>query len=125
MIKVKLFAYVDAGYDYESQEILTHGISDWEEVTQQEFDFIRANIHILSHQNYGQRFVLVAQPEHGVLGAITSIKEAIEDGKKREAERLAKAKAKKQAEADKLASKARDKELQQLKKLQEKYATEL
>lgn len=122
MVKVKLFGYVDSHYDdYENNYVLTHGISDWEEVSQEEFFFMRDNLNILQRQYHDQRLILVTQPEIGILDGIVSIKNAIKKAKELDEQRKAEAAKKKQAEADKKLAKERNKELAQLKKLQEKY----
>jgi hypothetical protein len=123
MVKVKLFMYVNVNVDdYYDQQVLTQGISDWEEITEEDFQFIQQNLHFLQKaNNHSHQYVLVREPEGGALQAIKSIKDEVERAAKVELERKAEAKRRQQAAAQKKADKARNKELEQLKKLLEKH----
>jgi hypothetical protein len=124
VVKVKLFTYINVFIDdYYDNQVLTQGISDWEEITEEDFEYIKNNLHILQEANkHSQQYVLVREPEGGALQAIKSIKDEVERAAKAELERKAEAKRKNQAAAQKKADKARNKELEQLKKLKEKYS---
>ena len=127
MPKIKVFQYVDQYDDYDNSMMLSQGITDWEDVSEEDFHYLRANLNLLRRNpsDYSSSYVIVEQPEGGAVQAIRSIKETIAAAKKAEADRKAAAAAKQAADKAKKAAKAKDKELQQLKKLQEKYAAEL
>jgi predicted RNA-binding protein with RPS1 domain len=109
--------------DYYDQQILTQGISDWEEISEEDFQFVQQNLHLLQKINNNvHQYVLVREPEGGALQAIKSIRDEVERAAKAEQERKAEAKRRSQAAAQKKADKARNKELEQLKKLKEKYS---
>jgi hypothetical protein len=123
MVKVKLFMYIDRHLDdYDCEQILTQGISDWEEISEEDFEFIRQNLHVLQRvNNHTQQYILVREPEGGALQAIKSIKDEVARAVKAELERKAEAKRKQAESAEKKAAKAKAKEIEQLKKLLEKH----
>lgn len=131
MPKVKIVLTSESGSDYDdyySQQIIRQGMTDWEEVSQEDLDFLLRNKwRIVDRQKHGPYVhpMVVVMDDEPVLDRIASIKEFVrkeeERQKKEEAERLAKkaaAKLKKE-----LAKKARDEatELELLAELQRKY----
>ncbi len=81
MRKIKLFTiydkYIDHG-DYDtSYTILQQGISDWEEVTDEEFNYIRNNLHIFKTQ-LKQEIIIAEQIEGGAVLAIKGIKKTLD-----------------------------------------------
>lgn len=103
--------------DYNSRTVLANSISDWEEITEAEFEFLQRNLHHLYNNKSMGRLVLIRKDEATVTERITSIKASLkkikdeEDRKKKEAD-LKKAK--------RLAAK-KNKDLETLQKLKEKY----
>jgi hypothetical protein len=119
MVEVKIFIAMDySDYDdYNSRTVLANSISDWEEITEAEFEFLQRNLHHLYNNKSMGRLVLIRKDEATVTERITSIKASLkkikdeEDRKKKEAD-LKKAK--------RLAAK-KNKDLETLQKLKEKY----
>ena len=127
MVEVKIFVAMDySDYDdYNSRTVLANSISDWEEITEAEFEFLQRNLHHLYNTHSMGRLVLIRKDEATVTERISSIKAALqkikdeEDRKKQEAE----VKKAKRLEA-KLAAK-KDKDLETLQKLKEKYPDDI
>lgn len=125
MPKVKIFMSHEYPDYYEcSAEIITHGISDWEEITDEEYDYLRRNLYKLSDPKYG-RPVIIIQSDKTALEYIDSIKNFIAEEKRKveEAKRLreekkAKAAAKKQQDLE-------AKELKKFKELAKKYGKDV
>jgi len=131
MPKVKIVLTSEGASDYDdyySQQIIRQGMTDWEDISDEDLSFLQRNKwRLLDRQKHGPYLhpMIVVMDEEPILDKISSIKEFIrkeeEKAAKEEAERLAKkaaAKLKKE-----LAKKARDEatELELLAELQRKY----
>jgi len=109
--------------DYDSNRIITSGITEWEEVTPKEFEFLRQNIKKINVND--QNAIIVQQDDIPVIRRIADIKEYIK--KEVAAEEARREKEKKIAEDKKTAwllkkkTKIEADELLLLKTLQEKY----
>ena len=125
-MKVKLFQShsISSGYYDDYVSVLTQGVSEWEEVTEEEYEFINRNLHLFKRSNYGD-LILVAQPDINVPDVIVSIKQELAKIQKAELKKKEEAKRKRDEAAARKAAKAKEKEIEQLKKLQEKYGTEV
>ena len=117
--------YLD-DYDYKPAQVLTQGISDWEEISEEDYNFIRANMNYLTNPNNFQgRYVLVAQPEGGAIQAINDIKALFLKYKKEEEDRKAENRRKAEEAKQRKLNKSKEKELKTLRELQEKYKEEI
>lgn len=118
-VKIFQFANVSDGYYGDYETVLTQGISDWEEVTEEEYKFIQNNLYRL--RNKYSNITLIVQPDVTIPELIIDIKDEIAKALKAEQRKKEEALRKKQEANRKKAEKAKEKELIQLKKLQEKY----
>lgn len=131
MPKVKILIATDSSSDYDdyySRTILRQGITDWEEISEEDLAFLRNNLyHIVDRNVYGYSAtpILVVQDEVNLVQRIASIKDAIRIENERRA--AAEEAARKKREAAKLkkelAKKAKTEaaELALLNALKEKY----
>lgn len=104
-VKILLSRDVYDGYDDPySRSILQDGISDWEEISDEDYNFLRNNLYMLSNlysKEYNLSPILVVKDEKPVLNRIESIKEFIKNEQRREAERKAEEERKKTEKAKK------------------------
>lgn len=119
-------SYTDWGSDFDINELLN--ITEWEEVNEVDFKFLRDNLYLLNDvQDYGRcythiQYLMVEDTNKEELPLIVEdIKQRIQKRKKEEKEReekkaIAAAKRKKTRE-----KKKQEEELKQLKELQAKY----
>lgn len=131
MPKVKILIATDSSSDYDdyySRVILRQGITDWEEISDEDLAFLRNNLYHIVDRNvhgYSATPILVVQDEVNLVQRIASIKDAIRVENERRA--VAEEAARKKREAAKLkkelAKKAKTEaeELALLNALKEKY----
>jgi hypothetical protein len=126
MKQIKI-VHVHSYTEYEDNGILRDSITDWEEVSDEEYEFLRENWYRICHnitQEYGNVSVtplLIVKDSTPVTARIMSVYDLIQQEKAKQAkvaaERHAKAEAKKQKEA---AAKA-ERERKLLEELKQKY----
>jgi len=118
MRKIKIFTihdrYVDS-YEDDYSTVLGAGVSNWEEVSEEDFQYIKNNLHILKNgkNDYRNTLVLVEQSPTPIPDMIVGIKKAIEaqerecqkrlDAEKKRREEAALKRATKKLERDKKA----------------------
>lgn len=119
-MKIKLIL-VNGNYDYDDNYTarLGEGISDWEEVTQDEYEFINANLWRLklTNRNRADDIIIVRQDDISVADRIVGIKKEIEKLAKQEEKRKNEEKLKREEAAAKRAEKKLLKERQILERL--------
>lgn len=122
MPKVKVFAVKDVEFDEYTKSILIEGISDWEEVTEEDAEILRKGLWEIRNdmvKQYGYEYtaMIVFQDTVPARIRIEQIHKMLEkDRKKKEKEDAAK-----KASAKKREKNKKEKELELLKKLKEKY----
>lgn len=116
MREVKIFRiinqYIHDDYDSYLHSVLREGVSDWEEISDEDFEFIRDNLTRLNFKN-GDQLIIVEKIDDGVPNTIKGIKDVInksiaeakarEDELKRKKERAAEQRAMKKLERDRKA----------------------
>lgn len=114
MKKVKIFKADDGYGDEYSSSVLREGITDWEEISDEDYKFLKDNFHsIYRDTGFGGNLVLITQDDVPVVKRIESIKRLI-DAKKAA---IDKEKREKEAEALKRAMKKKAKTEEQERKL--------
>ena len=110
--------------DYYSRKIIQDSISDWEEISDDDYNFLRNNLSRL-YKPYQREYdlvpMLVVKDDKSVLDRIESIKEFIEQEKVREAKEKAAAEAKKIEQAKKRMLKKSKSELELFEELKKKF----
>jgi len=107
--------------DYMSKSILRESISDWEEISDDDFSFLRDNIWSLRDWPANCKPLLLVKDEMPVMDRITSIKAEIDLEQKRKAAKLAEKRRKElERQQAKLLKKA-DSEKALLERLKSKY----
>lgn len=110
--------------DIYSRSILQDGISDWEEISDEDYDFLRRNLYMLSNlytKEYNLSPVLIVKDERPVFDRIQSIKEYINQEKQKEAKRKAEEERKKAEKAKKRMMKQTADERALFEQLKEKF----
>lgn len=116
MRKIKLFIVHDRYIDYdESMTVLSYGISDWDEVSEEDFELIRSNLHLIRPSNYQTVVIVEEQNSSAIQECIKDISATIKKQIKAEADR------KLEAERKRLEAKER-KEAKKLEKNRETLA---
>jgi hypothetical protein len=87
MKKIKLFATKSSYLDDDYYSVLTHGLSDWEEVPDEDVKFIHDNLWRLSYRHPTGNIILVEQVQESSSEIISGIKETIKAEEKKEAQR--------------------------------------
>jgi hypothetical protein len=133
MPKVKIFIASDSSTDhddYYSRVVLRQGITDWEEISDDDLVFLRENLHyIVDPKKYGYSAIplIISQDEYNIIERIDSIKDRIRiETDRRNAEQEAARKKREASQRKKeLAKKAKTEaeELALLDALREKYKT--
>ena len=120
MVQVKIVSCINR-YDcddYLTQE-LTHSVTDWEEITDEELALLRANIgHVQARQN--MTYVILTKPQHSVEPVLASVRQLIKgfEAQKKKMED------KRAEEEEKRAEAKRKRELKKLEELKAKYQEE-
>lgn len=124
--RVKIVMCEEFSDDDYSRTILREGISDWEEITKEEYEFLRTHLNGMYSSSYPYRAVLICEDEVPVRERITSIKQTIAAQKmKVEKERkIREEKAAERAAAKELKKRAKTEEQEKLlfAELKRKYA---
>lgn len=123
MKKIKIFRvidryldgdyYNDPGYD----SVLAAGVSDWEEVSDEDLHFIRDNFGKLRALFPRDSIVIVEQMDHGVETIVSGIKEAIVEQQKKEEAARAEYKRKQEEAAARKAMRKLEKDRKALERL--------
>lgn len=87
MPKAKLFLSNTNVHSRYEESVISQGVSDWEDMTDDEINFIQGNLYKLPVPFEGFVYVLIIQPETTILDAIKDIKKAIQDELTVEAEK--------------------------------------
>lgn len=99
---VKILLVQETSDDYYSQKIIRDSISDWEEISDEDFRFLEKNLHSVFPTPSGFTPMLVVKDDKSVVTRIAQIKESLDKEKarrdaeqaKREEARMAREKAK-------------------------------
>lgn len=121
MRKIKLFRihnnYISDGYDEYSQIVLGNGVSEWEECSDDDLNFIKSNMYQLSKKYPHDSLVIVEQMNDKIPDIIKGIKaEIIKINEEYEARRQEETRKRAEA-AEKRAAKKLEKDRRALKKL--------
>lgn len=121
MRKIKLFRihnnYISDGYDEYSQIVLGNGVSEWEECSDDDLNFIKSNMYQLSKKYPHDSLVIVEQMNDNIPDIIKGIKsEIIKINEEYEARRQEETRKRAEA-AEKRAAKKLEKDRRALKKL--------
>lgn len=124
MPQVKIILVQTIDCDYYSKQIVRDSITDWEEVTEEEFTLLRDNLRsvvTIGREHYDYEPMLIVKDDKPVVEHIKTIREAIEQQRaKREAE--AERRRQKKLEKDmKMALEKAESERALLAALKEKY----
>lgn len=121
---VKIVLVEEASDDYYSKKIIRDGISDWEEISDEDFELLRYNIRRLYDNNHNLEPMLIVRDDVPVVDRLKSIKDALaKEREKQEAERRKKEETKLAREQAKLMKKVNsEKEL--FEKLKAKFESE-
>jgi len=97
MKQVKLFiaedCYTDCYGDGPSTSVIREGVTDWEEISDDDYELLRSNLHRLVNRYGGQQVVLIEKDTVPVKERISSIKQWISDERARLDQEAAKRKA--------------------------------
>lgn len=120
-VKILLFRERSFYDDYNNFKEITDSITDWEEISNSQYEYLVANIHKLRKWPYDLWPLLVVKDTEPIALRIESIKELIdaEIAKAEEKKRKAEEKKRLTKEADK--KKQEEKELKLLEELKKKY----
>lgn len=110
IVKSLLISARDYYDDYESQRVIVEGITDWEEISDSDLDFLRKHFYMLPETS---NLILLVKDEIPVMDRIKSIKEFL----KKQKEKIAKAEEKKAQDSMLKAEKALEKKKKQFEKL--------
>ena len=121
---VKIVLVEEASDDYYSKKIIRDGITDWEEISDDDFELLRYNIRRLYDNNHNLEPMLIVRDDVPVVDRLKSIKDALaKEREKQEAERRKKEETKLAREQAKLMKKVNsEKEL--FEKLKAKFESE-
>lgn len=94
---VKIVLVEEASDDYYSRKIIRDGITDWEEISDEDFDLLRYNLRRLYDTEYNLEPMLIVKDDVAVVDRLKSIKDALvkerarqeADKRKREEAKLA------------------------------------
>lgn len=108
---VRIVLVEETSDDYYSRKIIRDGITDWEEISDDDFDILRYNVRMLYNSQHNLEPMLIVKDDVPVAERIKSIKDAVAkerakqeaEKRKREDAKLAKEKARlmKKAESEK------------------------
>ena len=125
MKQVKLFiaedCYTDCYGDGPSTSVIREGVTDWEEISDDDYELLRSNLHRLVNRYGGQQVVLIEKDAVPVKERISSIKQWIADERARLDQEAAKRKAAAEEKALKRALKKAGDEKRLLEELKKKY----
>jgi hypothetical protein len=112
--------------DYYSRNIIRDSITDWEEVSDEDFNFLRGNLSWLfrSVQDAGMTPCLLVKDEQPIVQRIQSVKDEIRKYEENQRKQREKAEQEKAERARKRLLKQAKSELELLTQLQEKYGIE-
>lgn len=134
-VKVVLFQDASSDDDYYSQQIIRQGITEWEDISEEDYQFLRNNKHrILNGRNQVERFgygttaTIIVQDDVPVVERISTIREEIrkeQERDRKESEKRAALKAERELKKQ-LSKRAKTEadERRLLEELQQKYAGE-
>lgn len=128
-VKIVLFdkyEYADDYYDYSSLKVIKQGITDWETISDEDYEFIRNNLYYLKriyHDKPGiaSEPILIVKDDRPVIDTIKKIKEAIEKTEQDRRAEEEKEAAMKADRARKRQAKKEEKERALLEQLQKKF----
>lgn len=127
-VKIILSKEVITSYDDPyNYTLIRDGITDWEEISDEDYDFLRWNLSYL-YKTYNEEYgnlvpMIIVKDDKPVLDRIESIKEFIEQLKTKEAERKAEEERKKAEKAKKRMMKKVADERALFEQLKEKFDT--
>lgn len=126
MKQVKLFiaedCYTDCYGDGPSTSVIREGVTDWEEISDDDYELLRSNLHRLVNRYGGQQqVVLIEKDTVPVKERISSIKQWIADERARLEQEAAKRKAAAEEKALKRMLKKAGDEKRLLEELKKKY----
>lgn len=108
---VRIVLVEETSDDYYSRKIIRDGITDWEEISDEDFELLRYNVRRLYDTQHNMEAMLIVKDDAPVVDRLKSIKDALAkerakqeaERKKRDDAKLAKEKAKlmKKAESEK------------------------
>lgn len=109
--------------DYYSRNIIRDSITDWEEVSDEDFKFLQGNLSWLfrSVRDHGLQPFLLVKDEQPILQRIQSVKDEIRKFEEEQRKQREKAEQEKAERARKRLLKQAKSELELLNQLQEKY----
>lgn len=86
-VKILLVQEVDVVDGSYSPQIVREGVTDWEEISDEDFAFLKKNIHrlypiVCKNLFYGYKLILATQDDEPLVNRIASIKEVLEKEKK-------------------------------------------
>ncbi len=110
----------DSWGDYSDTVNAFTGITDWQEVSDDDFVFIKQNMHYLNRHRDNSSFILIEQDNIGIETRIGAIKDEIEKLKRAEEKRIADEAAKREAASIARAAKKLERDKKALQKLLEK-----
>lgn len=117
-MKAKIFLIHSRYIDDEYEHFLSNGVSDWEEMSPEEFKFVKDNLWRLEAKNRNDsQYVLVSQDEKSISDRIVDIKNAISEEIKKEQKRKEELEKKRLEAAEKRALNKMEKNKKLLKKL--------
>lgn len=135
MKKVKIVFTQSIGYDdYYGEEIIRDSLTDWEELSDEDFKLLKSNLHLIAKNKLGHEYSprIIVQDEHPIQYRLESIKKALAElaekkriaDEQREAKKKIAAEKKRQKEIEKL-KKASDSERELFLQLKEKFGNEI
>lgn len=121
-IKILLVDDMYDDIDYNTSSVIKESISDWETVSDEDFEFLRKNMHVIARKiPIGFRTVIIAKDPLRIAERIESVQAEIDRLKaEQEAERERQRKAQQERERKKLL-KTKKSELELLAELKKKY----
>lgn len=121
---VKIVLVEETSDDYYSRKIIRDGITDWEEISDEDYDLLRYNVKRLYDMEHNMEPMLIVKDDVPVIERLKSVKEAIgKERAKQEAEKRKREEAKLAREQAKLMKKVNsEKEL--FEKLKAKFEPE-
>ena len=121
---VKIVLVEEPSDDYYSRKIIRDGITDWEEISDEDYDLLRYNVKRLYDTEYNMEPMLIVKDDVPVIERLKSVKDAIsKERAKQESEKRKREEAKLAREQAKLMKKVNsEKEL--FEKLKAKFEPE-